>query len=664
MIIHIRHILRKLSHFLLFITLLLISSTGFSQNGSLTKKLNAYFQEVKKRSPAPGFSVVVVRGKDVIFENGYGVESIQTKKPMTSQSVSAIGSLTKSFTSLAIMQLVEAGKVSLDEPVTTYIPEFRTANIHRSNKITVRMLLNNSSGLYGGVSQKWRDPDESLERLLQSLEAFYLKKEPGNSYEYSNTAFSLAGLMIKRVSGLAYPEYIRQNILKPLAMERSSTNPEDFERLNVIKGHNRGIGRGIPATTGFDSYEMIPAGSMFYSTAEDLGHYLITLLNSGNFKGKSLISSQSIDEMWQPQISFPGVSKERGGDGRDFYYGLGWMISEVEGRTLIHHGGSTGTMSSMTVLYPEKQMAVSMLFNVDYNFIDPYQFPSEFSEINNLFHLLEGEALTDFGIPIISDPTLNNYKLPHSLTNRYLGIYRFNGRGDSRNLHGSSFIISQKKEGELIGEIVRGNQLLSDFELDFTNEAVAFSRNIGISQKIRFKLQPDGEVNGLYFGGSEFRKVSEDFFNQYQWVNTKDKKVGFFLSKEWKISVHPKHLEARNINDSQSMIYISKTYSNIQSMSEVFLRIFPENKIEHQGKEFAEIRSPQVWQSLSISSVHNEKKLQHFILREEASGFLIILTTPFGKLTKELQGTLDMILDSFTQKKIAPTSSPFQSQPE
>ncbi|MCK5207442.1 MAG: beta-lactamase family protein, partial [Cyclobacteriaceae bacterium] len=309
----------------------------------------------------------------------------------------------------------------LDDPVIKYLPEFRTANKERSDKITVRMLINNTSGLYGGVTKNRQDTEKSMELLMLSLQSIFLKREPGSSYEYSNAAFSVAGLLISRVSGMTYPKYLEKHIFEPLEMGRSMTDPADFDALQVLYGHHFGINGGIPAEKGIESVEMAPAGSMLRSSAEDMGNYLVALLNDGSYKGSQILSKKSIDELWSPQISFPGLTCDQGVDGSKFNYGLGWMIAEVEGRTIINHGGSRKTMSSMTILDPKRQLAATILFNLDYNFLDNYRFQSEFNILNNLFHLLEKEELTDFGNPRIQDPTLNDYELRDVMKQRFIG---------------------------------------------------------------------------------------------------------------------------------------------------------------------------------------------------------------------------------------------------
>lgn len=637
-----KNIQKTILRYWLICGLLILTNHLCSGQEKLSHTLNSYFQEAHSMGPAPGFSVVVVKQDQVLFSGGYGLAYADKSIPMSAQTVSAMGSLTKSLTAMAMMQLVEQGKVDLDTPVNTYLSEFRTANPDKSAAITIRMLLNNSSGLPGGVSQKWSPSEQPLIQLMRSLESVYLSKEPGNSYEYSNAAFSLAGLVISRVSGMSYEAYIKQFILDPLNMKQTSTNPKEFERLHSIKGHLPGIQRGIPAERGFDSYEMIPAGSLFRSSAEDLGNYLIAMINGGEYKGKKVLQKESIETLWEPNISFPGLTVDMGGDGETYQYGLGWMISEVEGRRLIHHGGSTGTMSSMTVLYPDKELAASILFNVDMTFIDPYQFPSAFSIINNLFHLLEQEAATTFGIPQVPDPSLNSYQLPTVLHDSYCGSYQFNGKGDRRNFQGVELLISRTAEGKLIGETFRGSRLLSEFELDFVNEAHAISRNIGLPGSVRFIIQPDGTIRGLYFSGSEFRKQAPDYEQRFQWIELDNTKGGFPLPRNWAWNKEENTIFAEHPTEP-IQLRAGKLTTQSSSLLDVWASSFPTHSILYQGQVHKEIAPNQVWRTQSISSQLEDQAYQHLILVNEANRLFFILTTPFGQLTSSLLGDISQI---------------------
>lgn len=640
--------------FIITVCIFLIETVlGQNENSKLLQQeIDQYFKTVFKESPAPGFSVVIVKKDKIIFKNGYGVEKAGFKKPMTAKTVTAIGSFTKSITAMAMMQLVENGKVNLDDQVIKYLPEFRTANKDRSDKITVRMLLNNTSGLYGGVTNMGKETDESMKQLMLSLQSIYLKREPGSSYEYSNVAFSMAGLIISQVSGLSYAAYLKKNIFQPLEMDRSTTDPADFKTFNVLYGHNFGIDKGIPAEKGIESAEMMAAGSMLRSNAENMGHYLIALLNNGSYKNKQVISQKSIEELWSSQISFPGLTHDLGGDGKDFNYGLGWMIANVEGRTIINHGGSRKTMSSMTILDPKKQLAVTILINLDYNYVDNYRFQSEFNILNNLFHFLEDEELTDFGNPRVSDPTLNNYKLPDSLKQRFIGEYRFAGGSDAYYYQGMNLEIFKDKNGNLEAKARQSNELIVNFTIDFVNEANAVSRNLGAPKSILFKVRPDGIITGLYYSGAEFKKITPDFKERYHLLQFETH--SFYFPKNWKISKQGNYFNAsKGSNGSISIIGVVEP-NKVLNINEVLHKNLPDNNLLYEGKEMTVISGKNLWREKALKTELSGKTYQHLILLNNYEGncFYFILTSPDGELTLVMQEIVGVLMDTFSSEEL------------
>jgi len=222
--------------FLIFNILLSMSYLGYGQ--STPHSIDRYLEKVAANHVLPGFSVIVVKDGSVNYVKGFGVENISTKKPFTKSTVVPIGSLTKSFTALAILQLAEKGKLQLDAPVINYLPWFRTSNKPMSDKITIRMLINNTSGLYPGTNTLSFDLSEkAIESFVENLRGTFLTREPGTTYEYSNTGFAVAGLIISRVSGKSYSEYLHENIFKPLGMSSASTDPRELLALKIGRAH-------------------------------------------------------------------------------------------------------------------------------------------------------------------------------------------------------------------------------------------------------------------------------------------------------------------------------------------------------------------------------------------------------------------------------------------
>ncbi|MEM7655979.1 MAG: serine hydrolase domain-containing protein [Bacteroidota bacterium] len=487
----------------------LLSSFGLTYAQTPVSKLDQYFQHMLLEGAAPGFSVAVVQGNQVVFEKGYGLTQIGTSTPMTAKHVLPVGSLTKSFTALAVMQLVEAGKLNLDRSVVADLPWFQTANPIRSNRITPRMLLNNSSGLYGGELRNDLPADAATRYLIESLSSQQLERDPGQLYDYSNTGFALAGYLVHHASQQPYAEYLQAHVFHPLGMESTSCVPRKFSSLPSLDGHYLGEKEAIPATreARTEPLAFAPAGSVLRSSAHDLAKYLTFLVNPDSFP---LIQAESFSEMLRPQSCFPGLSYLDGGEDESIGYGLGWMLSEIEGRTLIFHGGSTGTTSSFLMWEPARKLGVVLLFNLDYTFVNRYEYPSHTQIANNVLHLMAGETTTDFGSPRKADPTLNAYQLPQESWSHYTGSYELTMESPHEIIYyGLELRLRPGSDSGLTIEAFRGEQLIAQSQLDFVSPGAAIRRSQASPEAIRFILNAQGSVTGVTAFGATFAKTDQ-----------------------------------------------------------------------------------------------------------------------------------------------------------
>jgi CubicO group peptidase (beta-lactamase class C family) len=180
----------------------------------------------------PGMALAIVKGDQIVYLKGYG-QADPSGRPVTPQTPFLIGSITKPFTALAVMQLVEAGKVDLDSPVQRYIPWFRVADPQASAQITVRMLINQSSGLPGDPTQvtwktwTWQNTPDAIERHVRLLANTKLAFPPGQSFTYANANYATLGLIIQSVTGKSYEDYIREQIFARLDMQNSFVSQDE-----------------------------------------------------------------------------------------------------------------------------------------------------------------------------------------------------------------------------------------------------------------------------------------------------------------------------------------------------------------------------------------------------------------------------------------------------
>lgn len=245
-----------------------------SLNGNLDiSRIDEYMTNEIEKLNIPGASLAIVKGDKVKYLQGYGTANPNGTN-ITPQTPIVIGSVTKSFTALAIMQLVEQGKIRLEAPVQSYIPWFQTSDKEESKKITIQHLLNQTSGFstYDGqvaISQG----DQTLKEHIQSLINTELTFPVGKQYQYSNLNYSILGLVIEEVTNLSYKEYINEYIFKPLEMTNSFTNPKDDTNNTIAVGYQTLFGIKVP-TEQLNHEGTVPSGYII-STAEDMANYMI-----------------------------------------------------------------------------------------------------------------------------------------------------------------------------------------------------------------------------------------------------------------------------------------------------------------------------------------------------------------------------------------------------
>jgi CubicO group peptidase (beta-lactamase class C family) len=321
--------------------------------------VDRYVAQQLETLDVPGASLAIVHGDQIVHLQGFG-RADHGGRAMTAQTPTMIGSLTKSFTAVAIMQLVEQGKVELDAPVQRYLPWFHVADPAASAQITVRHLLTHTSGLSGreGLASFTREDTaaDAIERQVRALETAELAHPVGSTNEYANVGYSIAGLIIETVSGQSYEEYVQQHILAPLQMGQSFPSPIAAQGAGLAEGHQFWFGQARPARLPYPR-GMLPAGYLV-SSAEDMGRYLIAHLNGGRLGKAHILSPESIAELHRP-----GFTIDEG-----LWAGLGWGVADIEGVRVLQHSGNTNNYRSEMWLLPESGWGFVLLLNADNQF--------------------------------------------------------------------------------------------------------------------------------------------------------------------------------------------------------------------------------------------------------------------------------------------------------
>jgi CubicO group peptidase (beta-lactamase class C family) len=319
--------------------------------------IERFVEEEMAAQRVPGLALGIVKDDRIAYLRGFG-EADESGRAVTPKTPFIIGSLSKSFTALAIMQLVEAGKVELDAPVQRYLPWFRVADEEASGEITVRHLLHHTSGLSTKTGRSYQGngdtSDAALEKAVRKLSSVELTAPVGKKHRYSTINYSVLGLIVQTVAGRSYESYVQTEIFDPLQMDGSFTSEAAAEKKGLATGHHYWFGRPRAADLPYNR-GLVPAGYLI-SSAEDMAHYLIAQLNGGRYGKASVLSPAGVRQLHQPAVATPETGTS---------YGMGWFVGPINEIPAIHHQGETFNFHANAVLVPESRTGVIVLMNAE-----------------------------------------------------------------------------------------------------------------------------------------------------------------------------------------------------------------------------------------------------------------------------------------------------------
>ncbi len=354
---------RTVTRYVLFCMLVLLAlpftalpAAAATRSGSPDfAKIDAFVQAEMQASRIPGVSLGIVHGDQVVHLQGFGTAD-STGRAITPSTPFVIASLTKSFTALAILQLVEAGKMELDAPVQRYLSWFRVADSAASARITVRQLLNQTSGIPEANSATG---STTVEQQVRDLSTVALDRPVGTGYEYANANYDTLGLIVQTVSGESYEAYIQQHIFAPLAMHHSFASEQQAMQDGLAQGYNWAF--GIPYPTHDYRPNLLPAGFLI-SSAEDMSHYLIAQMNGGRYSSVSVLSPSGIATLHAPAIAV---------DASGSSYGMGWINLSAQdsgiATPLLWHNGDTNSFHADMFIEPKEHWGAIILINATAN---------------------------------------------------------------------------------------------------------------------------------------------------------------------------------------------------------------------------------------------------------------------------------------------------------
>ena len=350
-------------------------------------QLEQIIEKLMEEYHVAGMSVALIKDGEVESVQGYGQRNVEENLPMTSDTVMPIGSITKTFTSLALAMLVDEGKLDWDEPVITYIPWLKLHDPILTENVTARDLMCHRTGTPKYDLQAIYAATDNKEEMVRSLAYLQTSAAFRTKFQYSNQMVSLAGYLVDVLSGKSYEDFVRERIFAPLGMTSSDFEVESLSKYEkTSKGYVFANDMFIqPPSMHLGAFA--PSGAIV-SSAEDMAKFAMFQLGDGSWEGERLVSEAMMNEMHSHQMIgtpyFWDFEETQCAE-----YGLGWFTDIYRGRKLINHGGNTNGFSAQMTLLPEEKYAVVALSNATSNFA-----------VNALGHYAADEAL---GVEEVSD---------------------------------------------------------------------------------------------------------------------------------------------------------------------------------------------------------------------------------------------------------------------
>lgn len=429
-------------------------NAGFPKQSKLSKEetkikgnLTTYLDALAKNKNFHG-SVLVAKNGKILLDQGYGMADLEQGIQNLPQTRFAIGSVTKQFTAMAIMQLSEKGLLNVQDKLTKYIPDFP-----RGDEITLQNLLTHSSGLveYTALAEFLTQSikDMNMEEFIKIIESKPLEFNPGEKWAYCNSGYLLLGYIVEKVSGESYEQYVSEHIFKPIGMKNSGICYTDTQKMYTAKGYI-GYMDLIPIDDEYLLTRAFGAGCLF-STVEDL------YLWDRALYGEKVVSKKTLDEIFMPRKDTKALG----------YYGYGWFITNTASGKEVFHGGNTSGFTAEIARYVDKNLTFIVLTN-NYGY-DIYGMD------RNINLILSGKKVET---PIAHKAI----KVSSKIFDSYVGVYEL--------APGTNVTIT--KEKDILYTQIPG---LGKCSLIPESNTKFFSRDYDLG--ITFKKNSKGEVNAL-----------------------------------------------------------------------------------------------------------------------------------------------------------------------
>lgn len=349
-----------------FLIVALIAFVSFTtaQNDKRLKGMEKHFNAVLESTKAPGFAVAIVEGDKIIYAKGFGYADYENKIPVDANTLFAIGSSTKAFTSALLGILQEKEQLSLDDSPLKYVPDLRFYNNDMNNNIIIKDLMRHSTGLPRHDGAWYFFPSHNKDSLVARMQ--YQEPFTGvrQQWYYNNFAFLLQGVITEKITGESWEKNIEDKFFEPLGMTRSKTMIDGMKNgTNTAFGYRLDDDRNIKKMDYYDIAGMSPAGSI-NSSVNDMSKWLMTWINKGKYGETQIIPEAYIKEAMSSQMVVSGgLPNDEMPDVQFANYGYGWLLHSYKGHYMVEHGGNIDGFSANVALYPTDSLGIVVLSN-------------------------------------------------------------------------------------------------------------------------------------------------------------------------------------------------------------------------------------------------------------------------------------------------------------
>ena len=328
--------------------------------------LGAEIDEMVDAWSIPGVAVAVVHGDEVVFADGFGVREVGGSEPVDENTIFAVGSSSKAFTTAALAMLVDEGTLEWNDLVIDHLPTYRLTDSYITRDLRVRDLMMHNSGLTRG-DRIWYGSGRTRQEVLQQVSHQPVALPLRSTFRYNNTTWIAAGEVIKAVSGQSWDDFVASRIFRPLGMARSNTTVTELDRLDNVATPHLSTPDGVSYAVPYRNIDNAgPAGSI-NSSALQMAQWVRLHLGRGEFEGERIFSEEQAVDMHSPHMVIPkeGAWALIWPESHFITYGMGWFVTSYRDVAMVSHGGNIDGMTAYVGFVPQGDYGMVILANLN-----------------------------------------------------------------------------------------------------------------------------------------------------------------------------------------------------------------------------------------------------------------------------------------------------------